>query len=217
MAQRLEKSKNKTEELKSLSENLKTLAKEREKEVEPEKLKIKDAIEKENRKEMRTCARNMVRMRQEVTNYRQTSHRLDSIVDYFDKEPEQSVVFSFIPTIVESIVSSLATGSSKKLVSTMDEIEKRYFNVEVVSKFKYSSITENRPVFMSEEEKVSNLIQKVADECKLKVSVRLEHSPGASPTIRNEVKWFDDSQVKTKTTSRFNIFACFSYEFLVFA
>ncbi|KAI3875226.1 hypothetical protein MKX03_008924 [Papaver bracteatum] len=217
MAQRLEKSKNKTEELKSLSENLKALAKEREKEVEPEKLKVKDAIEKENRREMRIHARNMVRTRQEVTNYRQVSHRLDSMVDYFDKEPEQSVVFSSVPAIVESIVSSLATGNSKKLVTTMDETEKRYFSAEVVAKFKYSSITVNRPVFMSEEEKVSNLIQKVADEYKLKVSVRLEYSPGASPTIRNEVKWFDDSQVKTKTTSRFSIFACFSNEFLVYA
>ncbi|KAI3877951.1 hypothetical protein MKW92_003281 [Papaver armeniacum] len=166
---------------------------------------------------MRIHARNMVRMRQEVANYRQVSHRLDSMVDYFDKEPEQSVVFSFIPTIFEAIDSSLATGNSKKLVTTMDEIEKGYFNAEVVAKFKYSSITENRPVFMSEEEKVSNLIQKVADEYKLKVSVRLERSPGASPTVRSEVKWFDDSQVKTKATSRFNIFACFSNEFLVYA
>ncbi|XP_026451072.1 uncharacterized protein LOC113351272 [Papaver somniferum] len=209
MAQGLEKSKNKTEELKSLSENLKTLAKEREKEVEPEKLKTKDAIEKENLKEMRIHARNMVRMRQEVADYGQISHRLDSMVDYFDKEPEQSVVFSFIPTVVEAIDSSIATGNSKTLVTTLDEIEKRYFSAEIVVKFKYSSITENRPVCMSEEEKVCNLIQKVADEYKLKVSVRLEHSPRMSPTVRDEVKWFDDSQVKTKTTSWFNIFACY--------
>ncbi|KAI3979515.1 hypothetical protein MKX01_001707 [Papaver californicum] len=217
MAQGLEISKNKTEELKSLSENLKTLAVAREKEVEPEKLKIKNAIEMENPKQMRVHARNMVRMRQEVANYHQVSHRLDSMVYYFDKEPEQSVVFSFIPAIVESIDSSLATGNSKKLVRTMDEIEKRYFSEEVVAKFKYSSATENMPVFMSEDEKVSNLIKKVSDEYKLKVSIRLEHSSGTSPTIRNEVKWFDDSQVKTKTTGCFNMFACFYYEFLVYA
>ncbi|XP_026451879.1 charged multivesicular body protein 1b-like [Papaver somniferum] len=209
MAQGLEKSKNKSEELKSLSENLKTVAKEREKEVAPEKLRIKDAIEKQNGKEMRIHARNMVRMRQEVANDHQISRRIDSMVDYFDKEPEQSAVFSFIPTIVEAIDSSLAPGNSKKLATTVDEIEKRYFSAEVVSKFKYSSITENRPVFMSEEEKLCNLIQKVADEYKLKVSVRLEHSPGMSPTVRDEVKWFDDSQVKTKSTSWFNIFACY--------
>ncbi|MCL7021919.1 hypothetical protein MKW94_018003 [Papaver nudicaule] len=217
MAQFLKKLKNNTGELKSLSENLKILANEREKEVEPEKLSLKNAIEKENRKQMQIHARNIVRMRQEIRNYYQILHRLDSMVGYFDKEPEQSVMFSFIPTIVESIDSSLETRNSKNLVKTMDDIERRYFTEEVVAKFKYSSATENVPVFMSEDEKVSNLIQKVADEYHLKVSVGLERLSG-TPTIRNEVKWFDDAEVKTRrTTSCFNMFACFSYEFLVIA
>lgn len=90
MAQGLEKPENKTEELRALSENLKILANEREKEVEPEKFMVKNTIEKENRKQMRMHARNMVRMQQEVTNYHQMSHPLDSMVDYFDKEPEHS-------------------------------------------------------------------------------------------------------------------------------
>ncbi|KAI3956962.1 hypothetical protein MKX01_000996 [Papaver californicum] len=103
-----------------------------------------------NPKQIRVHARNMVRMTQEVANYHQVSHSLDSMIfgthNYFDKEPEQNVEFSFIPIIVESIDSLLATGNSKKLVRTMDEIEKRYFNEEVVAKFKYSSATENMHV-----------------------------------------------------------------------
>ncbi|MCL7034248.1 hypothetical protein MKW94_029671 [Papaver nudicaule] len=127
MAQVLKKSENNTRELKSLLENLKILANECEKEVEPEKLSLKNAIQKENRKQMQIHARNIVRMRQEIRNYFQISHRLDSMVD----------------SIVESIDSSLETGNSKNLVE------------EVVAKFKYSSATENMPVFMFEDEKVN--------------------------------------------------------------
>ncbi|KAI3875225.1 hypothetical protein MKX03_008923 [Papaver bracteatum] len=190
MAQGLKKSENKTEELKSLSDDLKML------------LKIKNAIEKENGKQMGVHARNMV---QEVANYHQMSHRLNSMV-YFHKEPEHSLVFSVIPTIVES---SLTTGNSKKLVRTMDEIEKQIFTAEVVAKFKFSSITKNVPVFMSEDEKVSNLIQTVENEHNLKVSVGLQHFP-EPPTIQKKVEY---AEVKT---SCFNIFGCCASECFLF-
>ncbi|KAI3979516.1 hypothetical protein MKX01_001708 [Papaver californicum] len=204
MAQGLAKSENKIKELKYLPDNLKILANKREKEIKPEKLKIKNAIEKENRKQMRIHARNMVCMRKEVANYHQMSHRLDSMVDYFDKEPKQSVVFSVIPTIVESVGS--------KLVRTMDENEKQFSNAEALAKFKYSSANGNVPVFISEDEKVSDLIQTVADEFTLKVSVGLDYSP-EPPTTQKERNYFNDAEVKT---SCFNIFSCCAYECFFF-
>ncbi|RZC49873.1 hypothetical protein C5167_018301 [Papaver somniferum] len=85
-----EKVESKTDDLKSVSASLRSMADEREKEIEPEKLKVKNAMEKGNEKQIRIHVKNMVRMRHEVVNYRQISNRLDSVVDYFDKEPEKS-------------------------------------------------------------------------------------------------------------------------------
>lgn len=48
------------------------------------------------------------------------------------------------------------------------------FSLPLVAKFKFSSITQNVSVFMSEDDKVSHLIQTVADDYNLKVSVGLQ-------------------------------------------
>ncbi|MCL7022158.1 hypothetical protein MKW94_029711 [Papaver nudicaule] len=181
----IENMKNKTEDLKSVSDSLKMLADEREKEIEAEKLKVKNAIENGNTKQIRIHARNMVRMRQEVTTYRLISKRLDSMVNYFDDQPEQSTVFSSIPLIIESIDSALATGNSKQMLKTMDQVEAQYFDTEVVAKFKSSAATESTPVSMSEDEEISKCeVQKI-----------------------NE----DDVDVKIKTSSCFHIFTCWSH------
>ncbi|RZC49877.1 hypothetical protein C5167_018305 [Papaver somniferum] len=199
-----EKKENKTEDLKSVSDSLKMLADEREKEMEPEKLMVKNAIDKGNTKQIRIHARNMVRMRQEVTNYRQISKRLDSMVDYFDNVPEDSTVLSSIPLIIESIDSALATGNSKKMLKTMDQIETQFFTTELVAKFKSLSGTENTRISLSEDEEISSLIQKLTEEY------------NSQATVENEDKEVqkvneDDVEVMIKTSSCFHIFACWSH------
>ncbi|KAI3902444.1 hypothetical protein MKW92_016784 [Papaver armeniacum] len=156
--------KSKTEDLKSVSDSLRTLAEEREKEIEPEKLKIKDAMEKGNTKQIRIHARNMVRMRQEVSNYRQICNRLDSMVDYFDKQPEQRSVLNSIPAIVESIDSSLTSGNTKNMLKSMDQIEKQFFDEETMAKFKSSSATESAPIAVSEDDEINTLVKALAEE-----------------------------------------------------
>ncbi|KAI3850765.1 hypothetical protein MKW98_030825 [Papaver atlanticum] len=209
-----EKVESKTEDLKSVSDSLRTMADEREKEIEPEKLKVKNAMEKGNEKQIRIHVRNMVRMRHEVVNYRQISNRLDSMVDYFDKEPEESKVLSSIPAIVESIDSSLTSGNTKNMLKTMDQIEKQYFDDQIVAKFTSSSANESTPIAMSEDEEISALIKKIADEYNLKASIELE--PSQKPALREEdkeVKKVDEGEVgvKIKSKSLFNIFACWCH------
>ncbi|MCL7029690.1 hypothetical protein MKW94_009632 [Papaver nudicaule] len=146
----------KTKALKSASENLRNLANECEKEVEPEKRQLKDAVQKGNTRQIEKHTKNLVQIRHEAVNYRQIANRIDSMVDYFDNEPEHSAVLNSIPAIVESINSSVATGNPKKMVKAMNKIEKHYFDKEVVAKFKSSSATESTPTFMSEDEKPHN-------------------------------------------------------------
>ncbi|KAI3956957.1 hypothetical protein MKX01_000991 [Papaver californicum] len=209
-----EKPESKTEDLKFVSDSLRALADEREKEIEPEKLKVKSAMEKGNAKQIRIHARNMVRMRHEVVNYRQISNRLDSMVDYFDKEPEQSKVLSSIPAIVESIDSFLTSGNTKNMLKTMDQIEKQFFDEEVVAKFTSSSATESTPVAISEDKEISSLVKKLAAEYNLKASVELEPSQKQVPRAEDkEDKKVDEADVavKIKSQSFFNIFTCWCH------
>lgn len=179
-------SENKTAELKTISDSLKTLANEREKEIVPEKLKIKNAIEKENKKQIRIHARNTIRMRKEVTNYLQITSYIDSMVDYINQEPEQSVIFNSIPTIVESIDSSLATGNLKNILKTMDQIEKQFFDKEAVAKFKSSS--ESGTELISEDDEINSLIQKVTEEYKMNELSQKSSIDHAITMKDNEVK-----------------------------
>ncbi|XP_026451877.1 ESCRT-related protein CHMP1A-like [Papaver somniferum] len=146
----------KTKALISLSENLRNLADECEKAIEPEKRKLKEAIQKGDTKQTEKHTKNMVGIRHEAVNFRQIANRIDSMVDYFENEPEQSTAFGSIPAIVESVNSALATGNPKKLLKAMNKIEKQYFDKEVVAKFKSSAATESTPTFMSEDEKPHN-------------------------------------------------------------
>ncbi|RZC49872.1 hypothetical protein C5167_018299 [Papaver somniferum] len=146
----------KTKALISLSENLRNLADECEKEIEPEKRKLKEAIQKGDTRQTEKHTKNMVGIRHEAVNFRQIANRIDSMVDYFENEPEQSPVLSWIPAIVESVNSALETGNPKKLLKAMNKIEKQYFDKEVVAKFKYSAATESTPTFMSKDEKPHN-------------------------------------------------------------
>ncbi|KAI3956960.1 hypothetical protein MKX01_000994 [Papaver californicum] len=116
------------------------LADEREKVMESEKLMVKNAIEKGITKQIRIHARNIVCMRQEVANF------IALIL---------CTVLSLISSIIESIDSALATGNSKKMLKTMDQIETQFFNKELVAKFKSSSGTENTPISMSEDEETT--------------------------------------------------------------
>ncbi|OVA11741.1 Snf7 [Macleaya cordata] len=164
---------NQTTELKSISKSLKHLAHEREKEEKPEKLKIKQAIEKGNMKQARIHAKNMIRMKTEVMTYGRISSRLDSMIDNLDDEPALS---NSVPEIVEAIDSSLATGNLKKMLETMDRIEKQFFGnkeeavVEEKSTKNSADADTCTSVVVPKEDQINSLIQEVADEYKLKIS-----------------------------------------------
>ncbi|KAI3850769.1 hypothetical protein MKW98_030829 [Papaver atlanticum] len=111
------------------------------------------------------------------------------MVDYFDNVPEKSTVLSSIPLIIEPIDSALATGNSKKMLKTMDEIETQFFTTELVAKFKILSGTENTPISMSGDEEISSLIQKVTDEYNLQATVQNEDK---------EVQKINEDEVEVK-------------------
>ncbi|MCL7039437.1 hypothetical protein MKW94_028269 [Papaver nudicaule] len=130
----------KTKALKSVSETLRNLANECEKEVEPEKRQLKDAVQKGNTRQIEKHTKNLVQIRHEAVNYRRMV----------------IVLIPWLITLTTNRNKVPSTGNPKKMVKAMNKIEKHYFDKEVVAKFKSSSATESTPTFMSEDEKPHN-------------------------------------------------------------
>ena len=75
-------------------------------------------------------------------------------------------------SIVKSLESSLTTGNLQKMSETMDQFEKQFVNMEVQAEFMESSMAGSTSLSTPEGE-VNSLMQQVADDYGLEVSVGL--------------------------------------------
>ncbi|KAI3979521.1 hypothetical protein MKX01_001713 [Papaver californicum] len=148
-----------------ISARLQKLANNNERKLQPLELKIKRAIEKKDKEEIIIQARNMIRAKkEEVTNYRQVSYRLDSLYGFLDEKPWLENIYHSIPTFHESIDSFITTRNLQKMLETIDQIEEKYFHETVLAKYRSWAASNGTPVLMSEDEEINTLIQQVTDE-----------------------------------------------------
>ncbi|KAI3850762.1 hypothetical protein MKW98_030822 [Papaver atlanticum] len=174
-----------------ISARLKKLADTNEKKLQPLKLKIKRAIEKKDKEEILIQARNMVRRnKEEVTNYRQVSDRLDSLYGFLDEKPWLENIYHSIPTLHESVDSFITTRNLQKMMETIDQVEEKYFNEKILAEFRIWAASKGTPILVSEDEEINTLIQQVTDECELDAGSRpSESSRDLSPEVTREKKW----------------------------
>lgn len=166
-------------DLKFTSKSLQRQAKECEKEEKTQKLKIKKAMEKGNIDGARICAENLIRKRNEQMNYLRLSSRLDAVVARLDTQAKMQTVSKSMGSIVKSLNSSLTTGNLQKMSETMDQFEKQFVNMEVQAEFMESSMAGSTSLSTPESD-VNSLMQQVADDYGLEVSVGLPQ-PAAHP------------------------------------
>ncbi|GJN39561.1 hypothetical protein PR202_gb28686 [Eleusine coracana subsp. coracana] len=92
--------------------------------------------------------------------------------------------------IVKSLDSSLATGNLQKMSETMDQFERQFVNMEMQAEFMEGAMVGSTSLSTPETE-VNSLMQQVADEYGLEISVGLPKAPGTPslrPRIRRRVK-----------------------------
>lgn len=159
-------------DLKFTSKALQRQARKCEKEEKSEKLKVKKAIEKGNMDGARIYAENSIRKRNEQLNYLRLSSRLDAVVARLDTQAKMQAVGKSMGNIVKSLNTTLATGNLQKMSETMDNFEKQFVNMEVQAEFMESSMAGSTSLSTPEAD-VSSLMQEVADDYGLEVSVGL--------------------------------------------
>ncbi|KAI3975299.1 hypothetical protein MKX01_033539 [Papaver californicum] len=173
-----EKLMNQIFELKFTSKSLQRQSRKCEKEEKSEKLKI--------------YAENAIRKRSEAMNYLRLSSRLDAVVSRLDTQAKMNVITKSMGSIVKSLESSLNTGNLTKMSETMDSFEKQFVNMEVQSEFMESSMAGSTSLSTPESD-VNSLMQQVADDYGLEVSVGLPQAAGhAIPSASMEKVGDDD-------------------------
>ncbi|KAK4733602.1 hypothetical protein R3W88_007863 [Solanum pinnatisectum] len=163
-----EKLKNQIMELKFTSRSL-----------QRQKFKVKKAIEKDN--SARIYAENAIRKRSEQMNYLCLSSRLD-IMTMINKP---------MSSIVKSLESSLNTRNLLKMSETMDSFEHQFVNMEVQAEFMKSSMAGSTSL-STPEDQVGSLMQQVADDYGLEVSVRLPQATNHAISSMDEEKVSED-------------------------
>ncbi|CAM8951212.1 unnamed protein product [Rhodiola kirilowii] len=176
-------------ELKFTTKALQRQARKCEKEEKAEKLKVKKAIEKGNMDGARIYAENAIRKGTEQMNYLRLSSRLEAVVARLDTQAKMSTITKSMGSIVKSLESSLNTANLQKMSETMDQFEKQFVNMEVQAEFMESSMAGSTSLSTPEGD-VNSLMQQVADDYGLEVSVGLPQAAGhtiASPAQAEKV------------------------------
>ncbi|RWW28583.1 hypothetical protein GW17_00006939 [Ensete ventricosum] len=158
--------------LKFTAKSLQRQARKCEKEEKSEKLKVKKAIEKGNMDGARIYAQNAIRKRTEQMNYLRLSSRLDAVVARLDTQAKMQVIGKSMGSIVKSLDAALATGNLQKMSETMDQFERQFVNMEVQAEFMEGAMAGSTSLSTPETE-VNSLMQQVADDYGLEVSVGL--------------------------------------------
>lgn len=159
-------------QLKFTSKGLVRQAKKCEQEEKTEKVKVKKAIEKGNMDGARVYAQNAIRKHNEQLNYLRLASRLDAVVARLDTQSKMQTISKSMSGIVKALDSALAVGNMQKISQTMDLFEKTFVNIEVQSQFVETAMAGSTSLSTPEEE-VGSLMQQVADDYGLEVSVGL--------------------------------------------
>lgn len=168
-------------ELKFTSKSLQRQARKCEKEEKAEKLKVKKAIEKGNMDGARIYAENAIRKRTEQLNVLRLASRLDAVVSRLDTQAKMNVINKSMASIVKTLDSALASNNLQKMSETMDSFEKQFVNMEVQAEFVESAMAGSTSLSTPEDE-VNSLMQQVADDYGLEISVGLPQTTTAAAT-----------------------------------
>ncbi|KAJ1260079.1 hypothetical protein BS78_10G204500 [Paspalum vaginatum] len=187
-----EKLMNQIFDLKFTSKSLQRQARKCEKEEKEQKLKVKKAIEKGNMDGARIYAENAIRKRTEHMNYLRLASRLDAVVARLDTQAKMQVIGKSMGSIVKSLDSALNTGNLQKMSETMDNFERQFVNMEVQAEFMEGAMAGSTSLSTPETE-VNSLMQQVADDYGLEVSVGLPQAAAhAIPAAKDKEKVDED-------------------------
>ncbi|KAK8954774.1 hypothetical protein KSP39_PZI002748 [Platanthera zijinensis] len=192
-----EKLMNQIMELKFTTKSLQRQARKCEKEEKTEKLKVKKAIEKGNMDGARIYAENSIRKRSEQMNYLRLASRLEAVVARLDTQAKMQAIGKSMGSIVKSLDSALSTGNLQKMSETMDQFERQFVNMEVQAEFMEGAMAGSTSLSTPETE-VNSLMQQVADDYGLEVSVGLPQPASHAVSSNQEKEKVDEDDLSRR-------------------
>lgn len=106
-----------------------------------------------------------------------------------------STISKSMSSIVKSLESTLNTGNLQKMSETMDQFEKQFVNMEVQAEFMESSMAGSTSLSTPEGD-VNSLMQQVADDYGLEVSVGLPQPAAHAVAVKTTEKVDEDDLTK---------------------
>ncbi|KAF9593140.1 hypothetical protein IFM89_020350 [Coptis chinensis] len=101
------------------------------------------------------------------------------------RNKQMNTISKSMGSIVNSLESSLTTGNFQKMSETMDQFEKQFVNMEVQAEFMESLMT-GSTLLSTPEGDVNSLMQQVADDYGLEVSVGLPQAAGHAIAVASK-------------------------------
>ncbi|CAJ2661419.1 charged multivesicular body protein 1-like [Trifolium pratense] len=166
---------NRIMQLRFTSSSLSRRARNCQKEENAEKLKVKKAVENGNMDYARIYAENAIRKRKERMNCLELRMRLGAVSGSLGPQAKTWTISEAMGNIVKSLESSLATGDLQKLSETLYVFEMQFVNMDVQAEFMHLPMARSTSPSTPEYD-VNSVMQEVADEYGLEVSVGLEAS-----------------------------------------
>ena len=133
----------------------------------------------------RIYAENAIRKRNEQLNYLRLSSRLDAVISRLNTQSNMQTINKSMSGIVKALDNALALGNMQKISQTMDQFEQTFVNMEVQSEFVESAMAGSTSL-STPEDQVNSLMQQVADDYGLEVSVGLPQPAAASHAVAEE-------------------------------
>ncbi|KAL9683011.1 hypothetical protein QQ045_014823 [Rhodiola kirilowii] len=130
-------------------------------------------------------------------NYLRLSSRLEAVVARLDTQAKMSTITKSMGSIVKSLESSLNTANLQKMSETMDQFEKQFINMEVQAEFMESSMAGSTSLSTPEGD-VNSLMQQVADDYGLEVSVGLPQAAGHAIASLAQAKKVDEDDLSRR-------------------
>eukprot|EP00033_Pygsuia_biforma_P000494 GCRY01000583.1.p1 GENE.GCRY01000583.1~~GCRY01000583.1.p1 ORF type:complete len:200 (+),score=32.05 GCRY01000583.1:336-935(+) len=158
--------------LKFTSKQLLRSSKKCEKEEAKERSKLKKAIEKQNHEGARIYAENAIRQKNQALNYLKLSSRVDAVCSRLESSIRMKQVTRSMGMISNSMEKAMQSMNLEQISAVMDKFEREFDNMQVQSDVVEGAMQTTMSQSTPQNE-VDSLIQQVADEHGLQVSLQL--------------------------------------------
>eukprot|EP01136_Pigoraptor_vietnamica_P034871 Opistho-1_new@99356 len=172
--------------LKFAAKQLHRTAQKCEKEEKAEKLKLKQAIQKNNMEGARIHAENSIRQHNQALNFLRMSSRIDAVASRVETAVRMKQVTKSMAGVVQAMERAAQSMNMEQMSNIMDKFEKQFEDLDVASQYMENSMSASTTLTVPEDQ-VDRLMHQVADEHGLELNEELSKNMVPSGTAASSV------------------------------